>query len=186
MPDTPEERAEALLLSTLDEEQRDEYARLRRFHVETDSRIYRIQYGRAGNVKVVHTKDAEFHLEALCLHPTDRVPNPDTMLAQKLLLEADEAEFRDIANITYIGVGTSIPHEERTNLIEMYLSTPDGRRRFAAIGALLTAPSGIPISGLRAPLPGPRTGRPPGHDGRIRTIEPITCCSVRGQYDASS
>lgn len=132
MPDEANQRAEALLLSTLNEEQREEYQRLRRFHVETDTRIYRIQYGRAGNVKVVHTKDAEFHLEALCLHPTDRVPNPDTMLAQKLLLEANEAEFREIANISYFGAGTTVHTDERNNIVEQYLATPDGRARLAA------------------------------------------------------
>lgn len=136
MPNEANQRAEALLLSTLNEEQREEYQRLRRFHVETESRIYRIQYGRAGNVKVVHDKDADFHLEALCLHPTEMVPNPDTMLAQKLLLEADEAEFREIANISYFGAGgiagVRLDLDERNNIVEQYLATPDGRARLAA------------------------------------------------------
>ena len=34
------------------------------------------------------------------IHPRERVPDSDTMLAQKLLLEADTERFLKIANVT--------------------------------------------------------------------------------------
>lgn len=94
-------RAETLLLSHLAPKQCDEYQRLKRFHVHMpDGRIYRITKGWAGNVKLVESEDSERSVESLCIHPRIRVPAPDNMLAQKLLLEANEQEFRQIANIS--------------------------------------------------------------------------------------
>jgi hypothetical protein len=49
------------------------------------------------NVDVV-CKDGKV-LHRLCAHPADFVPNPDTMLAQKLYLEHQEEAFVKIANI---------------------------------------------------------------------------------------
>ena len=98
-----EGKAERLLLSTLTDRQRDEYERLKRFHVHTpDGRIYRILKGWAGNVKLVPTEEAERGeiLESLCIHPTRRIPDCDNMLAQKLMIEHSEPDFRRIANIS--------------------------------------------------------------------------------------
>ena len=58
---------------------------------------YRIDHGRAGNVKLmVNDKVAQ----SWCAHPAINCPNEDTMLAQKVMLEHMEAQFKDTANIT--------------------------------------------------------------------------------------
>lgn len=94
-------KAEKLLLQHLTPEQRDEYQRLKRFHVHLpDGRVYRIQKGWAGNVKLVESAEDERVLESLCIHPRIRCPDQDNMLAQKLMLEHSEEEFRRIANIS--------------------------------------------------------------------------------------
>ncbi len=98
-----EQRAEELLLANLTPEQVDEYKRLKRFSVHLpNGKIYRIRKGFAGNVELVKPGDDGTikRLENFCIHPAERIPDQDTMLAQKLLLEADEPEFRRIANIT--------------------------------------------------------------------------------------
>lgn len=59
---------------------------------------YVIERGVAGNVYSI--KDGK-RMERLCIHPADsEIPIEDVMLAQKLLLETDEEEFRRIANVT--------------------------------------------------------------------------------------
>lgn len=64
---------------------------------------YRIRRGRAGNIDVV---DKEGFITArLCAHPVLCVPDSDTMLAQKLMLEHDEAAFLKVANRTPITRG---------------------------------------------------------------------------------
>lgn len=94
-------RAEALLLDHLTPDQRDEYRRDGRFHLLVGERRYRITRGRSGNVRLIEERaGAEVEVESYCIHPEALVPDEDTMLAQKLLLEADEAAFRRIANIT--------------------------------------------------------------------------------------
>jgi hypothetical protein len=110
-----EVRAEQLLLRELDEGQRAEYLRDKAFTVRLpDGKRYRIKKGWAGNVERVEdvrlpqqqspslvANDQHYvAVEKLCIHPNDWVPDQDNMLAQKLLLEADEAKFRRIANIT--------------------------------------------------------------------------------------
>ena len=61
---------------------------------------YLIKKGRSGNV--VSIKDGK-PVEKYCIHPSDyEIPDEDCMLAQKLLLEDDEAEFLRIANRTRI------------------------------------------------------------------------------------
>lgn len=102
-------RAEALLLEHLDVDQRAEWAASRSFHVATADgvRRYRIKLGLAGNVALV--KDGELeprvaggHLRRFCMHvyhPDGKIPDEDNVLAQKLLLESDEAEFLRLANV---------------------------------------------------------------------------------------
>ncbi len=98
-----ETRAEELLLANLTPEQRDEYKRMKRFSVHLpNGKVYRIRKGFAGNVELVEpgmTGRSLKRVESFCIHPAERIPDQDTMLAQKLLLEADEPEFRRIANI---------------------------------------------------------------------------------------
>jgi hypothetical protein len=59
--------------------------------------LYIINKGTSGNVERV-MKDKR--VERFCIHPIDNVPEYDTMLAQKMLLETNEDEFRKVANIT--------------------------------------------------------------------------------------
>ena len=68
-----------------------------RFFVTAPSgNVYMIEMGRYGNVYLV--KDGE-KTKCLCAHPSGRVPNEDTILAQKLHLEAGmEDPFLKIAN----------------------------------------------------------------------------------------
>ena len=96
---TPDERANALLLSVLSDEQCKEFKKHGRFHVTVNSgRTYRITHGWAGNV---YGLDEEGKVnESLCIHPKERIPNADNMLAQLLWLMNDEDDFREIANIS--------------------------------------------------------------------------------------
>ena len=99
-----EKRAEALLELHLNETQRQEYRTKKRFIVEVqDGVCYRINRGWAGNVEELN-KDGK-PVNRLCIHTRAPVPIPDNLLAQKLLLETDPAEFRRIANRTAIPVG---------------------------------------------------------------------------------
>lgn len=114
MPTEAQHLAQAQRYCT-DEEQRAEYLRDKAFTVRLpDGKRYRIKKGWAGNVERVEdvrlpqqqspslvANDRHYvAVEKLCIHPNDWVPDQDNMLAQKLLLEADEAKFRRIANIT--------------------------------------------------------------------------------------
>jgi hypothetical protein len=92
------EKAEALLQAHLDEEQQAMLKREAAFLVSVKSgRKYKVKRGQRGNV---HELDDQGHaVREFCIHPDD-VPDQDAMLAQKLLLETDEASFRRIANIT--------------------------------------------------------------------------------------
>ncbi len=86
-------KAEALLVSCLTQEQQAELVSDNRFHVTTTSgRRYCINRGRAGNV----TRPVD--RRRFCIHDYADLPEADTMLAQKLLLEADEEAFLSIAN----------------------------------------------------------------------------------------
>ena len=93
-------KAEALLQEHLDAEQQATLAKDGAFLVSVKSgRRYKIQRGQAGNVfELAH--NGNHHVRRFCIHPSDSVPDPDAMLAQKLLLETDEAAFLRIANIT--------------------------------------------------------------------------------------
>ncbi len=93
------ERAEALLLSCLDEEQRRELRAHDRFHVTAPSgRRYCIKRGRAGNVSA---RDSANRVVRYCIHDYVGLPDADTMLGQKLMLETDEQEFLATANASY-------------------------------------------------------------------------------------
>jgi hypothetical protein len=95
-------RARLLLREQLTEEQKAELADKRYFSLAVlDSRTgerrnYRIHQGRAGNVEQVD--DQGRRIKRFCIHPSIACPDEDTMLAQKLLLETREDDFRRIAN----------------------------------------------------------------------------------------
>jgi hypothetical protein len=98
-------RAEILLTESLTAAQAAELQQTNAFHLTTIAadgtrRRYRIRRGRAGNVDQLD--DAGRVLKRLCIHPTLAVPDADTMLAQKLLLETDEATFLRVANHTLV------------------------------------------------------------------------------------
>lgn len=96
------EKALALLCGMLTQEQREQLNTMSAFEVETERAKYRIKRGRFGNVEEL---DADGRIIArYCIHPRQSVPDADTMLAQKLMLETDEAAFLRMANKTQIRV----------------------------------------------------------------------------------
>ena len=96
------QKAEELLQGVLTQEQREQLEAMAAFEVETERARYRIRRGRSGNVQEL---DVEGRVVArYCIHPREAVPDADTMLAQKLLLEVDEAAFLRIANRTSVRV----------------------------------------------------------------------------------
>lgn len=94
-------RAEKILREHLDTNQRKEYKANAAFHVVTaDGKRYRLKKGWAGNVEEIDA--AGKAIARYCIHPRESVPHDDNLLAQKLLLETDEREFRRIANRTVL------------------------------------------------------------------------------------
>jgi len=89
-------RAESLLRSLLSQEQLAMFTRERAFVVNGRRDRYRIRAGRQGNVDVVG-HDGRIR-EVLCIHPREDVPNFDTMVAQKLMIEDNEDSFVALAN----------------------------------------------------------------------------------------
>lgn len=90
------ERARKLLVDSLTPDQKKDYDKDMSFIVygqKTGNR-YRINHGRAGNV---HRIDGG-KLRKYCAHPAMHVPNEDTMLAQKLMIEIHEEDFLRLAN----------------------------------------------------------------------------------------
>ena len=94
------QRAERLLRATLTLEQQRQFEQHGWFDVEGSAGgRYRILTGYQRNVQRLGPDGRPTH--QLCAHPTD-VPDEDAMLAQKLLLEADEAAFSRIANVEVV------------------------------------------------------------------------------------
>lgn len=92
-------RAEQLLKENLDALQLEEFKVNKTFTVisRDGERRYRIRKGWAHNVERLDNTGQKMH--TLCAHPVDPVPEYDNMLAQKLMLEHDEANFLKIANV---------------------------------------------------------------------------------------
>jgi hypothetical protein len=89
------ERAERLLEACLTSGQREQLQKNGWFVVYSKSgRAYQIRRGRARNVVEVNTR------RTYCCHPVDNVPDADTMLAQKLMIESQEDEFLRTANVS--------------------------------------------------------------------------------------
>lgn len=94
-----ERKAKRLLESCLTPEQRDQLARCGWFKVRVGERTYRIKNSPPSNVELLG--DDGHPVKRYCIAPAEplgRLPFGDVMLAQKLLLEADESEFLSIAN----------------------------------------------------------------------------------------
>jgi hypothetical protein len=92
-------RAEQLLLSVLCEESRRQLATAGFFTVRAQSgKVYQIHRGRTRNVR--WRDPATGRTLYYCCHPAEHVPDADTMLSQKLMLELQEAEFLRLANVS--------------------------------------------------------------------------------------
>jgi hypothetical protein len=89
------ERSRELLLACLSGAQRAEFARTQGFRVRgVSGRRYRIGYSATANIEVLDERGEVLY--RLCAGP-NRVPTAAVLLAQKLMLEACEAEFLRIA-----------------------------------------------------------------------------------------
>ncbi|MGH8729471.1 MAG: hypothetical protein ACREV9_15235 [Burkholderiales bacterium] len=95
-----EERAKALLLENLDDEQQQDLLTHGHFKVKstlTQGAYYRIYTGASGNIHF-HGSDDKF-VKQLCATSIDfGIPVCDVMLVQKLMIECDEAGFLAVAN----------------------------------------------------------------------------------------
>jgi hypothetical protein len=95
------EKATLLLMENLDSNQREQFQKAKTFivHSRDGQRRYQIEYGIAGNVKLLREDGKP--VTKFCIHPEDySIPVEDVMLAQKLMIEAAEDEFIRIANKT--------------------------------------------------------------------------------------
>jgi hypothetical protein len=91
-----QKRAEELLRSCLTPQQVEELDQKHHFHLLVGTRKYRVNRGRTRNIELIDEQGKV--VKRLCAHPQDLVPDADTMLAQKLMLETNEQEFLKIAN----------------------------------------------------------------------------------------
>jgi hypothetical protein len=119
--------ARRLLLSQLSPDQAQEYKSSGSFHVQGESgRLYRLSHAWAGNIQVV-TKPWGDPLATLCIHPIERIPIEDSLLAQKLLIESDEDELHAIANRTVNENTSPVP----SDFMSRYMDTEEGRAKLA-------------------------------------------------------
>src|SRR6266566_2762789 len=90
------ERARQLLCSILNEKQNEQFSKDGTFELEVNGRTYRIRSGRKVE-RLDHTKKSEV---LFCIHPDlcHELVEEDVAISQKLLLEANEAEFLRLAN----------------------------------------------------------------------------------------
>jgi len=89
-------RAKKLLQDHITKEQRESLEKHGFFEVVVAGKTYRIRQGTHGNVRLIENGK---EVKSFCIQP-NYVPDEDAMLAQKLLLETDEASFLKIANAT--------------------------------------------------------------------------------------
>ena len=94
-------KANKLLRDALDRKQKKDFDKRQFFYVRggESGNLYKIKKGRIGNVEVVDSLKRV--KQKLCAHPQISCPDEDTMLAQKVMIEHMENQFRDVANITY-------------------------------------------------------------------------------------
>ncbi len=94
-----EEKALQLLLDNLEENQVEIFKKTGCFVVTGQSgKKYKINKGRVRNVEELREDGTSER--RMCFHPELLVPDYDTMLAQKLMLELNEPEARRIANFS--------------------------------------------------------------------------------------
>jgi hypothetical protein len=94
-----ERKAEILLRSILNPEQKEDLEKKRCFFLYSKGKKYRIDRGQTGNVKLLD--ECNEVVESYCIHPGLKVPDADAMAAQKLWLETDPDTFKRVANITH-------------------------------------------------------------------------------------
>lgn len=90
------DRAEALLLSLMNEQQRKDWIGSGHFFLHVGDRKYRIRRGSHGNVDLVDEKNKV--LENFCCLPSKDVPEADCVAGQLLSLRFDEEAFIKTAN----------------------------------------------------------------------------------------
>jgi len=91
------EKAEELLLSLLDENQREDLKENNSFVILSElEKRYRIRRGRVMNVTELDEQNKR--IASYCAHPFMSVPDADTMVSQLLMLQHNEQEFLSIAN----------------------------------------------------------------------------------------
>lgn len=92
------ERGRALLMAHLDDGQRASFEARHEFEVTGSlGGRYCIHLGREGNVWPLNERGR--HMNAVCVHVRDRVPDEDNVLAQALMIEGNEADFRRLARL---------------------------------------------------------------------------------------
>jgi hypothetical protein len=96
------ERARKLLLEALADDQQAELLKDGFFHVETRDGTRRYRLSPTGQPKRVRGEDGLAW--AYCIHPEYGYPQDDVVLAQKLMLEADEEAFLRIANARQVSL----------------------------------------------------------------------------------
>jgi len=93
-------KAEKLLVDNLTKEQQESYRERKVIPIRSRSgKNYEIHKGRQGNVRRLHEGKA---VESYCIHPSEYVPDEDTMLTQLLWLRWCEEDFLRVANVTRI------------------------------------------------------------------------------------
>lgn len=103
-------RADRLLESVLSSAQKSQLKDKDYFLLKSQSgKIYRIRKGRSTNVDLLDENGKV--VDILCAYPGLNVPDGDTMAAQKIMLECDEADFLKIA-IRHRTRGEMVPLEQ--------------------------------------------------------------------------
>jgi len=97
------ERAEKLLLSVLDDQQRRDWVASGLFYVHVGDRKYQIRRGQHGNISLVDKENRE--LERFCVLAQGNVPDADNALAQMFMLKHDEAHIIGKANASNVRPG---------------------------------------------------------------------------------
>lgn len=97
-------RAERILRESLSPKQCEELQAKGYFDLETirpsgERKLYRIMRGRSRNVQEIDAESGRV-VKHLCAHPVALVPDADTMLVQKFMLESAEEDFLRIANVS--------------------------------------------------------------------------------------
>lgn len=92
-------RAKNVLVSVLNEKQREQFEAEKHFELEVNDRLYRVKPGmRVERLE----KGSKKVLSYFCIHASHEynLPAEDVALSQKLLLETNETEFLRVANET--------------------------------------------------------------------------------------